>query len=637
MPRLEVGKAAHSREVEERNVSEEQIDGYRAAFAAIPAPCLLLTPDLLITDANTAYVQAVGRVRAELVGRHVFEAFPANPNEPSASSALEASMREALASGKPDRMPLLKYDIETEPRSGRFEERWWTLVNIPVIGGDGSVRALLNAVEDVTEVVRERERSQRHRAAAEGLRLRTGQLEADLDLLARERASIAAAEALVSHRLTSLAEAALQLAAADTLDELVEVVIGKGLAALGADGGAVAVRDEAGGTIRLTLTASLGVDTQRVYGELPLDGPLPASVAARTGKAVLIPDREAGLAFAPEMAEVYATAGKVAWAALPLQAGTHVLGSVTASWDEPQAFTPADVNLMAAFAAQCAQTLHRLLVRQAEREAAAATRQLSEALQRSLLTALPQPDHLEIVARYLPAAQEAQVGGDWYDAFLVGTGDTSLVVGDVAGHDQDAAVAMAQVRNVLRGVAHATAEPPAAVLSALDRAMADLAVGVLATAVLAQVEQAEDDAQRGLRVLRWSNAGHPPPLLIHSGGAAELLSRPADLLLGLAPDAERRNHTQVLDPGATVLLYTDGLVERRAASFDDGLEWLCSVAGPLSGLPLEDLCDVLLDQLEGGVEDDVVLLAFRAHPESRPRPAEAGPERLPGQPGGDGS
>jgi len=408
------------------------------------------------------------------------------------------------------------------------------------------------------------------------------------------------------------------------------VVIGRGLVGLGADGGAVAVRDDERGTIRLVITESLGVNTQRIYSELPLDGALPASVAARTGKPVFLGDREAGLAFSSEMAGVYATAGKVAWAALPLQVDTRLLGSVTASWNEPQKFTSADVELMAAFAAQCAQTLDRLRVREAERVSAAAARRLSEALQRSLLTDPPQPDHLQIAVRYLPAAEEAQVGGDWYDAFIVASGSTSLVVGDVAGHDRQATVAMAQVRNVLRGVAHARGEPPAAVLSGLDRAMADLAVGALATAVLAQVEQTEADAERGLRLLRWSNAGHPPPLLVNPDGTAELLIRPPDLLLGFDPGTDRTDHSQVLQPGATVLLYTDGLIERRGASLDEGLQWLLDTGKRLAGLSLEDLCDALLAELEGRVEDDVALLAFRAHPQDRPRPSQARRPVVPG-------
>ena len=586
-------------------------DAYRAAFDAVPAPCVLLDDQLVILAANAAYMQALGRTSDELVGRHVFEAFPTNPDEPDSAASVEASMRHALATGRPDRLRLLKYDVEHPAGSGRFEERWWSAVNVPFVDGHGGARKVLDAVQDVTDLVRERQRTDRHRAEAESMTARTKALEADLYTRTRELASMAAAEALVSRRLTGLAEAALELAGAESVEALTDVIIGRGLVALGAEGGGVAVRDDATGTLRLVLTESLGATAQQVYGELSLDGPLPASVAARTGRTVLVRDRRAGLAYAPEMAQVYATAGKVAWASLPLRVGDRLLGSLTASWNEPQEFTSADVDLMSAFAAQCAQALDRILVRQAERQATSATRRLSEALQRSLLSDPPQPDHLQVAVRYQPAAAEAQVGGDWYDVFLV-AGKVSLVIGDVAGHDQDAAAMMGQVRNLLRGVAHVQRGTPAAVLAGLDRAMADLTVGALATAVLAQVEQTQTDAALGVRVLRWSNAGHPPPLLLGSDGTVEMLRRPSDLLLGLDPEADRADHTCVLQAGSTVLFYTDGLVERRRASIDDGLAWLRGAVAPLAGLDLEDLCDALLAGLDDDMEDDVALLAVRS-------------------------
>ena len=528
----------------------------------------------------------------------------------------------------------MKYDLPARPGAD-LVERWWSVVNVPVPDGSGVVRWLLNAVEDVTEIVQERARAEAHRSSAEHAHDRTRVLEQDLWTRSEQLARLVASEAEATRRLAGLAEAALELASAETTTELAEAIVGRGLVALGADGGAVAVSDEPTGTIRLTLTDSLGQGAQRTYAELPLDGPLPASVAARTGEPVWLPDRAAGLAFSAQMQQVYDTAGKVAWAALPLRVGERLLGSLTASWSTPQTFVAEDRELMAAFAAQCAQALDRLLVRQAERRSATATRRIAEALQRSLLTAPPQPDHLQIAVRYLPAAADAAVGGDWYDAFLV-DGATSLVIGDVAGHDQDAAVAMAQVRNTLRGIGHALGEPPAAVLAALDRAMRDLPIRALATAVLASIEQSEADAELGLRTFRWSSAGHLPPLLIQPDGEAELLRRPSDLLLGLAPDIPRQDHSVPLHPGATVLLYTDGLVERRGEDLDDGLEWLRSTAARLAraSVPLEALCDQLLGELRDDVEDDIALLALRAHPEHLPRPQEAGPRLVPGAVGG---
>ncbi|WP_299037588.1 PP2C family protein-serine/threonine phosphatase [uncultured Pseudokineococcus sp.] len=267
--------------------------------------------------------------------------------------------------------------------------------------------------------------------------------------------------------------------------------------------------------------------------------------------------------------------------------------------------------------------LERAHARADERASGQLARSMSEALQRDLLTPLPQPDHVELAARYQPAASEMAVGGDWYDAFTTADGGTSFVVGDVSGHDAGAAIAMAQVRNVLRGIGHALGEPPAAVLSELDRAMRDLAVGSLATAVLARLEEDED----GGYLVRWSSAGHLPPLLVHPDGRTELLQRRSDLLLGLSTGGARHDHTVPLPSGSVFLLVTDGLVERRRSHLSEGLAWLRESVERRAreGATLAELLDGLLADVGTDVEDDVALLAVRVHPHDRPRPAEAGP------------
>jgi PAS domain S-box-containing protein len=261
-------------------------------------------------------------------------------------------------------------------------------------------------------------------------------------------------------------------------------------------------------------------------------------------------------------------------------------------------------------------------------------RRLVEELQRSLLTAPPQPDHLEIAVRYLPAAEDAQVGGDWYDAFLQADGATVLVIGDVVGHDSAAAAAMGQVRTLLRAVAADRGEAPGRVLSRVDRVMSILQVSSAATVVMARLEQSAEERVRGTTRLRWSNAGHPPPLLLRTDGAAVVLEAPeADLLLGVDPAAGRVDSEVVVDSGSTLLLYTDGLVERRGQSLDTGISRLGGLLEELAGLPLQQLCDELLARLvPERADDDVALVAVRPHRQDRPRPPEAGPADVP--PGG---
>jgi len=258
-------------------------------------------------------------------------------------------------------------------------------------------------------------------------------------------------------------------------------------------------------------------------------------------------------------------------------------------------------------------------------------RDLAEALQRSMLTAPPQPDHMQIVVRYVPAAEAAQVGGDWYDAFMQSDGATVVSIGDVVGHDTAAAAAMGQVRGLLRGIAYTSGESPAAVLTRLDEAIVGLQVGTTATAVVARIEQ--DGAQRddGARSVRWSNAGHPPPMVLQPDGTVDVLNgMTPNLLLGMDPSVSRAESVVPLDRGATVLLYTDGLVERRTEDIDEGLGRLRDCLVAVGDLDLDDLCDELLSRmLPKEPDDDVALVGLRLHRQDRPRPAEAGPRRVP--------
>jgi PAS domain S-box-containing protein len=540
---------------------------------------LLVDADWVITYLNAEAERVAGCTRQELLGRSFWEAFPA-----TVGTVFEDSYRRAVSDHD---------HVVFDAHYPAPLDVWLEVRAIPE--GDGLALYFI----DIT-------------ARQHALQVR--------DLAAR--------------RLQGIARFTLDLGRAQGIADLVRTVTEDGLPELGCNGGAIATFDPDVGPAeerRLLshLAASYGPHAQAAYARLPLSAALPVAEAARTGRAVLVPDHDACRAYSPDMAQVVQETGSVAFASLPLEIGGQVLGVVTAGWAEPQTFDADQLSLLDTFAAQLAQALQRLNALDAERAAAARVAGMSAALQRSLLTELPEPDHLELVARYSPAADEAQVGGDWYDAFLVRDGTTCVAIGDVTGHDQRAAVQMAQVRNVLRGVAHAVVAPPAAILHALDWAMRDLAVGALATAVLAKIEQEPADAAQGLRTLRWSNAGHLPPLLIHPGGRAELLTRPSDLLLGLGVDVERHDHSHPLHPGATVLLFTDGLVERRGEDLDGGLQRLVEAAEQLGHLPLQRLCDELLRRLAVDSEDDVALLAIRTHPEDHPRPVEAGPRTLP--------
>jgi anti-sigma regulatory factor (Ser/Thr protein kinase) len=211
------------------------------------------------------------------------------------------------------------------------------------------------------------------------------------------------------------------------------------------------------------------------------------------------------------------------------------------------------------------------------------------------------------------------VGGDWYDAFRRRTGELLVVIGDVAGHDTRAAAAMGQLRGLLRGIGFTTADDPSLVLSAVDEAIEGLELATLATAVVAELHPPEDAAD-GVR-LRWSNAGHLAPVLLDPHGRARLLTPSrgkADLLLGIDPATPRITETAVLPPGSTLLLVTDGLVERRGESLDDGLARLLSLVEEQAPDELDRLCDAIVDRLvPQAAADDVAIVAVRPRPVAR--------------------
>ncbi|GHE13451.1 SpoIIE family protein phosphatase [Klenkia taihuensis] len=262
---------------------------------------------------------------------------------------------------------------------------------------------------------------------------------------------------------------------------------------------------------------------------------------------------------------------------------------------------------------------------------AAAQGAIAEGLQRSLLADPPEPDHAHIVARYVPASEAARVGGDWYDAFMQPGGATMLVIGDVVGHDIEAAAAMGQLRELLRGIATYSDAGPAEVLRGLDSSMRLLRARTMATAVVARLEQTAEEFERGVTRMLWANAGHPAPLVVHPDGTQTVLaSRRGELLLGVDDTTPRTQQVLALDEDSTVLLYSDGLVERRDQHLDEGLERLQRAVAELHGSTLDELCDGLVDRLvDGHPDDDVALVAVRLFRQDQPRPPEAGPNVVP--------
>ena len=255
------------------------------------------------------------------------------------------------------------------------------------------------------------------------------------------------AAAVDAERLRSLVTVAQALADARSELDVLTVVSGRGASVLGAQGAAMWLLEPDGAHARILGTTFFDEQLRADVATLPVDAPLPIVHAAVTGSPLFLVDRAEGVKLFPGALEVYVRARTEATAAVPLTVHGRTIGSLAVAFEGRKPWLASDEVLLSALAPLTALALDRLAAQAAEQEATRQIRRLSESLQRSLLTALPQSEQLQIAARYLPAARGAEVGGDWYDAFRTGDGTTTLVVGDVAGHDSTAAAAMAQVRN----------------------------------------------------------------------------------------------------------------------------------------------------------------------------------------------
>ncbi|MFD2092721.1 SpoIIE family protein phosphatase [Blastococcus deserti] len=333
-------------------------------------------------------------------------------------------------------------------------------------------------------------------------------------------------------------------------------------------------------------------------------------VVFRTGKPLVIPRLEPARivqSLADETArEALAALAPASVLAVPLAARGQTLGVLCLlNGADRGPHTPGEIETALEIGRRAGSALDQARLFKQQRE-------LAHALQRSMLTDPPRIPGCSIVVRYVPAAEGAEIGGDWYDAFVQRGGDTVLAIGDVVGHDTRAAAAMGQVRGLLRGISYASGGTPAEVLTEVDRAVDGLALDTMATALVARLERVPDDGV----LLRWSNAGHPPALLMDADGQVTVLDgKPADLLLGVSPETVREDHVQLLPRGATLLLYTDGLVERRDRDIDVGTGELVAVLRECVGLSLDELCDRLLERLFlPDAEDDVAVLAVRWQP-----------------------
>ena len=540
---------------------------------SMPTAFFHLGRDWRFTMANSEALRLLQTPRHELLGAVVWEAFPS-----AVDSDFERHYRKAMESGEP-----VGFDAYyPEPLDAWYEVRAWPSPDgLGVYFNDVTAR---HRAQQQMRVIAERD---------ELLARVTTELTGTLD----------PSEAL--HRLARLLVPRLGSAAAAAL---VDTAALDGRFAVLRQVGGWHVQDEtdvrgrsgAGSVQFLPRELMASLDRDRVVTDVT-DPTLRAALVADA-----LPD----------------VTGPVV--ALPLRGRERLVGVVVVAARPDTEFSEEELDTLTAIASRAGLAIDnaRLFAEQ---------RDLAEGLQRSLLSRAPHPEGLEVAVCYEAAAHTAQVGGDWYDAFVLESGDTVVVVGDVVGHDTESAAAMGQMRSLLRGIAVHSEEGPADLLRGVDKVLHRLGSQTTATALVARIS-AEDD-ETGARTVRWSSAGHPPPAVRGADGDCRLLESGADdLLLGLDPTAERTESTAVLAHGALLVLYTDGLVERRGEDLDVGLERLCATAGSLAldeRVPLSTWSDGLVAAMVPADkrDDDVALVAVRVGEELPP--AEVEPDRAP--------
>lgn len=397
--------------------------------------------------------------------------------------------------------------------------------------------------------------------------------------------------------LYPLMHLAATLTEAVGVQDVVEQAADQLLPALGAQ--ALALMTAEGGRLRIMGHRGYPAALVDRLDGAPLVSPTPAARVLATGIPCFFVDR-AELERAHPQTDV--RDGMSAWAFLPLITTGRPVGSLVLGYDRPRLFSEEERTLLTSVAGLVAQALDRARLYDAKDR-------LAHALQAGLLPqALPRVAGLDVAARYLPAGRGMGIGGDFYDLIRLDDRSAAAAIGDVQGHNVNAAVLMGQVRTAV----HATAgAPPGEVLARTNRVLTDLDSGLFTSCLYVHLDLARCRA-------RLATAGHPPPLLRHPCGRTEVLDLPPGLLLGIDPAADYPSTEIALPPGAVLALYTDGLVESPGVDLGQAIARLgdrLAAAGNAAGGGIDILADALVRPAARSTarSDDIALLLIHPH------------------------
>jgi PAS domain S-box-containing protein len=415
--------------------------------------------------------------------------------------------------------------------------------------------------------------------------------------LALERASLYDHQRREAERARQLQDAFAAMAAAETPEAVAQIALKDAVPALDARAGSLALIADPENELRLL--AFEGSDATDGWDVLPLEAELPGTDAVRERRAIYLSDRAAIRERYPEQTSLSERVGDHAWAALPLMIGTRAIGLLFVNFPTAQSFDAPQRLALESMADRTASAIERAR-RSAHEHDVAVT------LQHSLLPVVSDRPSVRIATRYEAGARGLDVGGDWYDVLELPDGRIALAVGDVVGRGLEAAATMGHLRSALGALA-LRGEGPGAVLQGLD-GFARAANGThMATA--AYVEMQPEDGS-----LRYACAGHPPPVLMPADGPLRTLDGARSPLLEVMEVPRTRPvATERMSPGDTLVLYTDGLTERRNETPDVGLARLLRVLEDSRDRDPESICDALLQRVApaGERHDDIAILCVR--------------------------
>ncbi|RJK94722.1 SpoIIE family protein phosphatase [Vallicoccus soli] len=554
--------------------------------------------DMPLVWVNQAFTRVTGYGFDEVVGHNC--RFLQGPDS---DRGVVAQLRAALVERRSVTVTLLNYRKNGSP--------FWNEISMsPIVDADGELTHFVGVQADVT--ARMHDEAERRRLLAEEQAAREAAERANRE----EQAARAAAED-AQRRVGLLAEATSLLAGTLDVQQALEQLTRLVVPTL-ADWCLVDLLD--GDRVETVASAHVDPDRERVVREvgegreLRLGDDHPVARVMRDGEPLLVADVDRPLierTVRPDQRELWTSLAPRSVMCVPLKARREVLGTLTLYTSASgRVYGGEDLELACDLARRAALNVDNARLYQREH-------QLAVELQKSLLPDVPpHVEGLDVDKRYLSGAHDTQVGGDWYDVIPLGAARTALVIGDVMGRGVRAAAVMGQLRAAVRALALVDF-PPAQVMSTLDKLVADIDESSIVTCVYAVYDPSDHS-------LTYANAGHLPPVLVAPGAAPRELVDVPGPPLGTSVGTFASGRTD-FPAGSTLVLYTDGLVERRGEDIDEGISRLADSVTDTGDLTVSQVCDRVLASVSptGDYDDDVGLLVVRTPAADDPRDRHA--------------